>query len=167
MEEKRAKRRRSPLCGRHPLTVGAVSLLGVSGYELWIRLEDFWAWTEGVRHLSKVRGTPFLEDLSIIFEAPQMRQLGMKLLFLLFAVIFALICVFRRSRGRGAWLLLVLDLAVAGVGAWLGLYSLRLSDWAQTLKLVPLALVAAGCAMNIAHSRALSRRAREKAPRER
>ena len=68
MEQKRRKRRYRPLMGRHPLTVGAVSLLAVSGYELWIRLEDFWAWTSGIRHLSKVRRTPFLEDLAIIFE---------------------------------------------------------------------------------------------------
>ena len=37
------KRRRRRLSGRHMLTLGALSLLGVSGYELWIRLEDFWA----------------------------------------------------------------------------------------------------------------------------
>ena len=40
------------------LCFGALGLLGVSGYELWIRLEDFWAWTKGVRHLSATRGTP-------------------------------------------------------------------------------------------------------------
>ena len=151
MEDKRKKRRRRPLLGRHPLTIGAVSLLGVSGYELWIRLEDFWAWTSGIRHLSKVRGTPFLEDLAIIFEAPEMRQLGLKLLFLLLAVVFALVCVFRRNRARGAWVLLALDVALALGGALLGLYSLRPSDWAQGLKLVPLALIAVGCVVNVIH----------------
>jgi len=169
MENEHKRRPHRRLLGRHPLTLGAVSLLGLSGYELWIRLEDFWAWTSGIRHLSKVRGTPFLEDLAIIFEAPEMRQLGLKLLFLLMAIIFSLVCVFRRSRGRGAWVLLLLDLALAAGGALLGLYSLRPSDWAQTLKLVPLVLIAVGCLGNIGHRLALRRRrarihAEEKTP---
>ena len=158
MERERKRRRRRPLHGRHPLTVGAVSLLGVSGYELWVRLEDFWAWPSGIRHLSKVRGTPFLEDLAIIFEAPEMRQLGMKLLFLLLAVVFSAVCVARRNRARGAVALLALDVALAVGGALLELYSLRPSDWAQTLKLVPLALIAVGCVVNMGHHFALVRR---------
>ena len=158
MEEARRKRRRRPLHGRHPLTVGALALLGISGYELWIRLEDFWAWSSGIRHLSQVRGTPFLQDLAIVFEAPEMRQLGFKMLFLLGAVIFAIICLFRRNRARGAWLLLILDAALAVGGALLGLYSLRPTDWAQVLKLVPLALIAAGCVINMVHRHALRKR---------
>ena len=46
--------RRPSLFGRHPLTLGALALLGLSGYELWIRVEDFWAWTSGIRHLSQI-----------------------------------------------------------------------------------------------------------------
>lgn len=158
MEKTRHKRRRRPLLGRHPLTFGALALLGLSGYELWIRLEDFWAWTAGIRHLSEVRGTPFIQDLAIVFEAPEMRQLGFKMLFLLGSVIFSIICLFRRNLARGAWLLLILDVALAVGGAILGLYSLRPSDWAQVLKLVPLALIATGCVINMCHRHALRRR---------
>lgn len=160
MDNKRKRSRRKPLMGRHPLTLGAAALLGLSGYELWIRLEDFWAWTAGIRHLSQVRGTPFVQDLAIVFEAPEMRQLGFKMLFLLGSIIFAIICLFRRSRARGAWVLLALDFALAFGGAQLGLYSLRPSDWAQVLKLVPLALIAAGCVINMVHRQALRRRRR-------
>ena len=162
MEEtrKRHRHRRKPLHGRHLLTLGAVALLGLSGYELWIRLEDFWAWTSGIRHLSQVRGTPFIEDLAIVFEAPEMRQLGFKMLFLLGAIIFAIICLFRRNRARGAWLLMVLDVALAVGGALLGLYSIRPSDWAQVLKLVPLALIFAGCIVNYAHRHTLKHQRR-------
>ena len=159
MEQKRAKRRL--LRGRHPLTVGALALLGLSGYELWIRLEDFWAWTSGIRHLSQVRGTPFLEDLGIIFEAPEMRQLGLKLAFLLAAVVYAVICVICRNRG-GAWVLLALDIALAAGGGMLGLYSFHPASWAQVLKLIPLALIAAGCVINIAHHAALRRQGKPK-----
>ena len=147
-----------PLAGRHLLTLGGLSLLGLSGYELWIRLEDFWAWTSGIRHLSAVKGTPFLEDLAIIFEAPEMRQLGFKLLFLLITLIFAIVCVIRRKRAQGAWALILLDLAVAGAGLWLGLYSVRPSDWAQLLKLVPLAMILVGCVVNIIHRKKLKHR---------
>ena len=163
MEQKRVKRR--PLHGRHPLSVGALALLGLSGYELWIRLEDFWAWTRGIRHLSQVRGTPFLEDLRIIFETPEMRQLGFKLLFLLLSMVFSLICLFRRNRG-GAWVLLILDVVLAVAGGMLGLYSFRPASWAQVLKLVPLGLIAAGCVINIAHRAALRRRESLPAPQK-
>lgn len=166
MDEKRRPHRRRPLAGRHPLTLGALALLGVSGYELWVRLEDFWAWSSGIRHLSKVRGTPFIQDLAIVFEAPEMRTLGFKMLFLLGAMLFAIVCLICRSRGVGAWVLLGLDAALVGAGAFMGLYSLRPSDWLQGLKLIPAALIAAGCVINIAHHIALRRgRRREKAPR--
>ena len=162
MTEKKRRRRR--LHGRHLLTAGALALLGLSGYELWIRLEDFWAWTRGIRHLSAVRGTAFLEDLAIIFQAPEMRQLGFKMLFLLLTLVFAIVCVCRRNRARGAWLLMILDAGVAAAGAALGLYSLRPSDWAQGLKLAPLALIFLGCAVNLAHRAARRRRRRRAAP---
>lgn len=155
------KHPRRPLHGRHALTVGALSLLGVSGYELWIRWEDFWAWTAGVRHLSARRGTPFLEDLAIVFEAPEMQQLGYKMGFLGLVIIFALICLLRRNRARGAWFLMVLDLVAAGTGGFLGLYTLHPASWAQVLKLVPMALIFLGCAENIIQ-RAVRRRRRRK-----
>lgn len=158
MAKENARRRRRPLWGRHPLTLGALGLLGLSGYELWIRLEDFWAWTAGIRHLSEVRGTSFVEDLGIIFEAPEMRQLGYKMLFLTFSMLFALICVVRRNRARGAWALIALDLAVVGAGAWMGLYSLRPTDWAQVFKLVPLGLILFGCIGNISQFEVRRRR---------
>ena len=160
-KENKRRRRRRPLAGRHILTLGALALLGLSGYELWIRVEDFLAWTSGIRHLSAVRGTPFVQDLSIVFEAQEMRELGYKMLFLVLSMLFALICVIRRKRAKGAWLLILLDLAVVGAGAYLGLYSLRFTDWAQTLKLVPLGLILAGCVINIIHRQTLRKRHRK------
>lgn len=171
MAEKKKRRRRRPLAGRHLLTFGALGLLGVSGYELWIRLEDFWAWTKGVRHLSARRGTPFIEDMMIIFEEPEMRQLGFKMLFLVITILFALVCLLRRSRARGGWLLLTLDAAVVGAGAWMGIYGFNPSNWAQMLKLLPLGMIAAGCIVNYIHrgrirKRIEARKARHKERKE-
>jgi hypothetical protein len=88
------------------------------------------------------------------------------MLFLLGSVIFAIICLLRRNRARGAWLLLILDVALAVGGALLGLYSLRPSDWAQVLKLVPIALIAAGSVINMVHRQALWRRRAQRRPPE-
>ena len=38
-KENKRRRRRRPLAGRHILTLGALALLGLSGYELWIRVD--------------------------------------------------------------------------------------------------------------------------------
>lgn len=156
-EEKRRKRRRK-LSGRHMITLGALSLFGVSGYELWIRLEDFWAWTKGIRHLSAVQGTSFVRNMGIIFETPEMRELGYKLLFLCFTILFGLICLIRRNRARGAWVLILLDVAVAAGGWLLGVYGFHPARWAQTLKLLPLALILAGCVTNLIHRAILKKR---------
>ena len=153
-----AKKKKRRLWGRHLLTLGALALFGVSGYELWIRLEDFWAWTQGIRHLSAVQHTSFIANMGIIFEAPEMQQLGYKLLFLCFCILFGLICLIRRNRSRGVWLLMLLDIAT-GVGGWLlGVYGFHPADWAQTLKLLPLALILAGCIANMAHGAAIRKR---------
>ena len=73
------------------------------------------------------------------------------------AVIFALICLLRRNRAKAAWLLIALAVALGVGGGFLGLYSLQPSDWAQLLKLAPLALVVVGCGMNIAHRASMRR----------
>ena len=144
-----------PLIGRHPKTLGALSLMGLSGYELWIRIEDFWAWTSGLRHLSSVRGTSFFEDLSIVFQAPQMRQLGLKMLFLAIGCVFALVCLIRRRRPGGALMTLAVSAALAIWGVSLGLYGV--SNWTQLIKLVPLGLIFVGGATTLSQN-ALRRR---------
>ena len=154
--EQREYYRRHPLFGRHPITLGALALLGLSGYELWVRLEDFWAWTAGIRHLSQKRGTPFMEDLAIVFEAPEMRQLGYKMLFLALAIVFAGVCLLRRNRPGGAWALLAVGVALAGFGLWLGIYAV--SNWTQWVKLAPLALICSGMAGNRVQRRIRHRR---------
>ena len=149
MEKKRKKRQLHPLYGQRFLMIGGLALQNLSGYELWIRLEDFWAWSKGVRHLSAVRGTSFIEDMQIIFETPEMRQLGFKCLFLLACFVFALVCLLRRNHAEDAVGLLILDAALAAGGAALGLYSFHPSDWAQGIKLVPMAIIAVSCVVNI------------------
>lgn len=135
------------LIGRHPLTLGALILLGLSVYEIWIRFDDFQAWLLGVRHLSEVRGTPFLEDLMIIFEVPEMKQLGLKMLYLAAMIIFAVICIFRRSRSRGMWIIFILTILSGAAGVYLEIYAF--TSWLQIIKLIPLALMAIGSMSNM------------------
>ena len=142
---------RRSLFGRHPLTVGAVILLGLSVYELWIRFDDFYAWFKGVRHLSEVRGTPFLDDLFIILEEPEMRMLGLKMLYLLAMIIFGIVCIVRRNRHRGMIVVFILTLLSAAGGILLEIYSF--SSWVQIIKLIPLALMAIGSFSNMAQGR--------------
>ena len=138
---------RQRLSGRHPLTAGAIILLGLSVYEVWIRLDDFQAWILGIRHLSEVRGTPFLEDLAIVFEVPAMRAMGLKMLYLLAVVIFAVVCLVRRNRHRGMWLILLLALAAAAGGVFLEIYAF--GNWLQIIKFIPLALIVVGSISNM------------------
>lgn len=150
---------RGKLYGRHPLTIGALILLGLSAYELWIRIEDFLAWTQGVRHLSEVRGTSFLEDMKIIFEAPAMQALGFKMLYLIGVIIFAIICLICRNKRRGIWMILLLAIAAGAVGVFLEIYAL--SGWVQLAKLVPLALIVIGSISNMVPLKTERRRALE------
>lgn len=135
--------------GRHPLTIGAVILLGLSAYELWVRLEDFHAFFLGIHHLSEVRGTSFLEDLSIVFEVPEMRMLGYKMLYLAAVVVFAIVCLVRRNRYRGMWVHLLLAIAAAVCGVFLDIYAF--STWLQIIKLIPLGLIGVGSVINMTH----------------
>lgn len=161
----KAHHHRRKLKGRHLLTIGALALLALSAYELWIRIEDFWAWTAGIRHLSAVRGNSFAEDLVIVFETPAMRQLGYKMLFLILTMIFSLICLIRRDHARGGWILMLMDAAVAGTGAYLGLYSLNWTDWAQVLKLLPLMMIMVGLIINYINRAIRLRRRRQRPAR--
>ena len=137
---------RRKLFGRHPLTIGSLILLGLSIYETWIRFEDFWAWSLGVKHLSEVRGTSFIEDMLIIFEVPEMRQLAFKMLYLLATGIFAVVCLIFRNSSRFMWIVFVLSLLAAAVGILLEIYSF--STWFEAIKLIPLALIAVGSISN-------------------
>ena len=139
---------RRKLAGRHPLTIGALILLGLSVYEFWIRFEDFEAWMLGIHHLSQVRGTSFFEDLGIIFEVPAMRQMAFKMLYLLAVVIFAIVCIICRNRHRGMWIILILAILAGAGGVFLEIYAL--TSWVQIIKLIPLGLIAVGSITNMA-----------------
>ena len=151
---------RRKLIGRHPLTIGALILLGLSVYEIWIRFDDFQAWITGVKHLSEVRGTPFLEDMRIIFEVPEMRQLGFKMLYLAAAAIFAVICLICRNRSRGMWAMIIFAAAFAVFGIMLDIYAVN--TWLQIIKLIPLALIIAGSITNLASPGGKSRKKYQK-----
>ncbi len=148
MEHRKRKKRRR-LWGRHLVGIGALLLIAMCGYELWIRMEDFWAWTSGVRHLSQTRGTPFWEDMAIIFEEPRMRRLGLNMLMLLIMAVFSLVCLIWRNRRGGAWVIALLDAAIAGAAAHMGLYDMTWTNWVDGAKMAPQVMIFVGCVLNL------------------
>lgn len=143
---KRKKHRR--YCGRHLMLLGAVALLIWAGYELWIRIDDFRAWTGGVRYMSALRQESFLENLRLILEAPEMRELTRKMLFLAGCVVFSGIGICLRNKPRADVAVFLLDAALIVWGRSLKLFEINFSLLPQTLKVIPLLLILAGCVLN-------------------
>ena len=135
--------------GRQWMTIGAAALCVWSGYELAVRLDTSWAWINGIREISIARNQSFLEDLFISFRAPAMIDLGRKLLFLLCCVVLGILCLIVRNRPRPDTVVIPLAVATAVAGCVLGVYQPSLSDWMQTLKLLPLLLIIIGAAVNV------------------
>ena len=148
MERNGKKKRRKRYCGRHLMLIGALALLVWAGYELWIRMDDFQAWTSGVRYMSAARQESFLGNLSLILQAPEMRELTRKLLFLIGCAAFSVVALCLRSRPCADVVLFVLDAALIGCGCYLKIFRINFSLLPQTLKLIPLLLILAGCVLN-------------------
>lgn len=160
MRRERKKRRR--YMGRHLMTLGAIALLIWAGYELWIRLDDFRAWTDGVKYMSAKKGESFAENMLLIFEAPGMRELSRKMLFLLGCGVFSVVSLCLRNRPRADLLVLTLDAALIVCGALLGMFQMEMSRLMQLLKLLPLLMIAGACVMNYTQFCIRRRRRRRK-----
>ncbi len=122
MPEERRRRyrhavRRIKNNGRFILLVGGLGLIAWAGYELSIRMDDFSAWLSGVRHLSEVRGQPFLENLWIMMEDPKMSAMVQRMGFLALSVLIGLLCaLFCNKRGMSIpFLLLSVGMLVWGL----------------------------------------------------
>ena len=161
MKQKKQRKRRRYI-GRYLMVLGAVALLIWAGYELWIRLDDFLAWADGVKYMSAKKGESYAQNLLLIFEAPGMRELGRKMLFLLGCGVFSIVSVCLRNRPRADLLVLALDVALIVYGATLGMFDMQLSLLTQSLKLIPLLVIAAACIMNYVQFCIRRRRHRKK-----
>lgn len=166
MEKNGKKRRRRRYCGRHLMLIGAFALLVWAGYELWIRLDDFHAWTSGVRYMSAARQESFLGNLSLILQAPEMRELTRKLLFLAGCILFSVLAICLRSRPRADVAVFVLDAALIVCGCALSMFKISFSLLTQTLKLIPLLLILVGCVMNFVQFFIRRRRRRRRLERK-
>ena len=128
--------------GRHLFTLGAILLLTWAGYELYARLDTIWWALSGLWRMCSNENIPFRRALS--YFDPSMFRL---VLFLFCCVVYALFCIALRNRPRGAYLILLLGVALA----WFGLDYLGLlgSGRLELLKLIPLLMIAAGCLINL------------------
>lgn len=144
--------------GRGIIQLGALLLMALCGYELYIRLDDFRRWTEGIRFLSKARGENFFENMGIILQAESMAELRNILIFLVCCVLFSLFCVILCNRPKAAYALIPADAGIILLGALLkGVMVFGFGFLAQWLKLIPLLLILAGCVINLIEGKIAAR----------
>ena len=78
-----------------------------------------------------------------------MGELGQKMAFLVITGLLGILCVALRNRPRADGVVLLAAVAAGVSGSLLGVYRPSLTDWLQTLKLLHLLLIIAGCAINL------------------
>lgn len=148
--------------GRGIIQLGALLLMALCGYELYIRLDDFRRWTEGIRFLSEARGENFFENMGIILQAESMVELRNILIFLVCCVLFSLFCVIFCNKPKAAYALIPADIGIILLGALLkGVMVFGFGVLAQWLKLIPLLLVLAGCVINLIQGKIAARYRKE------
>ncbi|MDO4546936.1 MAG: hypothetical protein Q4D04_02440 [Clostridia bacterium] len=131
--------------GRQLILYGAVLLLVWAGYECYIRFEMLSQFLTGLINLCANEGVPFARAIS--YFPSSMFSIA---LYMLVLALFSVACVILRNRPMGDYVVLALTIAIAITGgAWVGLFSLSVLNWAQSLKTVPLLMIAAGCVVNI------------------
>ena len=149
--------------GRGMLLSGALLLLALSGYELYVRLDDFSRMVDGVRYLSAVKNESFVENLLITLEAPGMVSLRNILIFLSACVILSLVCLLCSNRPRAGVPVMLLDAAVFLSGLLLkGVAVFTFAGLLQWVKLFPLLLILIGAAVNLIEGKLAGRYAEER-----
>lgn len=140
--------------GRYLMLLGAVALAVWAGYEFVVRMETIWWALKGVWQLCVGEGIPFTRALGY-FDRSMFELTG----FLLGCTLFALLAICLRNRPRAGYFLILLDAALILVGGpVLNLFGLSILFWMQSLKLLPLLLVLAGCVVNLCQFYARRRR---------
>lgn len=144
--------------GRGIIQLGALLLMALCGYELYIRLDDFRRWTEGIRFMSEARGENFFENMGIILQAESMVELRNILIFLVCCVLFSLFCVIFCNRPKAAYALIPADIGIILLGALLkGVMVFGFGFLAEWLKLIPLLLILTGCVINLIQGKIAAR----------
>lgn len=144
--------------GRGIIQLGALLLLALCGYELYIRLDDFRRWTEGIRFMSEAKGESFFENMGLILQAESMTELRNILIFLVCCVLFSLFCAIFCNRPKAAYALIPADIGIILLGTLLkGVTVFGFGFLAEWLKLIPLLLILAGCVINLIEGRIAAR----------
>ena len=144
--------------GRHLMLWGALGLLAWTGYEFAVRVETVWWALKGLFNLCVHEGVPFGRALTY-FDPSMYRIIG----FLLACVVFAVVVLGLRNRPVAGYFLLLANVAVGAYAAFvLGYVQFSLMNWLQSLKLIPLLLIAAGIIVNLVQHYARKRSGRPK-----
>lgn len=143
--------------GRQWLILGALLLLAMTGYEFWTRLDTIRAMLGGFRqgyenlHLYELSGIPFSRyALESMRNTPDGQAIWNTMIWLLGCIAFAVTVICLRNRPTANYFLLLGDLALFFFGTWiLCVFSLNLTSWINLLKLIPLAMILAGCLITV------------------
>ena len=162
---KKGKKQRVPgfLCirydGRELIRLGALLLLILSAYELYIRLDDLRRVIAGIRYACAELGVSEMKFISLLFEAEEMKEYTGILVYLLLCCVLAVLGVILGNRPKAAaFVLLPLTAAVLAAGFFsAGTLTLDFSVFLQAIKLLPFLLILAGTAVNLLEERIAKR----------
>lgn len=155
--------KKAKYAGRRLVFWGAFLLLCLAGWEFYSRGDTVrWA-LEGLYNLCLNEGIPFLRALSY-FDAGMFELI----FFLLGCGLFSLFCMALRNRPRAGIILISLATALGVLGGVrFGWFTAGALDLLQSLKLIPMAMIALGCAANLVQFYALRRKKDENVERPR
>ena len=150
--------------GRRMLFCGALLLLALSGYELYIRMDDLIRFISSIRYMSEVKKESFINNITLVMQAPSMEGLKDILLFLMLCSLLSVICLICCNRPMASLLVIPLDAAVFLFGL-IGrpLFIFTFSGLMQLIKLVPIVLIFAGSVINLTEKGLAYRKAKRTA----
>ena len=111
---------RAVYSGRMLIVLASLALIALAIYEISIRIDDSRAWMAGIRRISERHGTPFVQDLFIAFEAPEMQTLLYRLLAQAACVPYGAFCLLKSNRPRATLPIIILGAALWIAGIWTG-----------------------------------------------
>ena len=147
----------APHWGSRLMLYGAVALIAAAGYMLYVQVDTSRVWLTAIFNSNRAQGTSAFRQLILMFETtPALRLLISQMLFLLALTVFAFVVIGLRQRTGACAVMLLMCGLCFWAGCMLDLYSMDPSDLLRLLYALPLAVIAVGCVLQLAHSFRLS-----------